>query len=466
MSVSLDGTRKSNRAIKPPGFYQAVHSGIEINSGLVDTVYENTMHNSDHEGSCKEVSDDEELLELKRVEQEMTSQVNEGKKKLRSIQDGKKEEEKKLLRERIALLRDEANQIERALQISSASSSRSRHSSRSLPDSSEYQRLLDDIIKGSDSEQTDKSKTKAKTGKSKLKLRKDLMENFKKACKDKEGKIRMPSAKELKRLTVLAESVESENKEKSIHGESSDTSEDSSTVESSSDSDSKREKKYRKKKGKKGKKKIVSGRLENVDEADIIKPVKYPHSRLNTDFVRNKKFESLSFHHLVAGELELIARGNCGELERSARIAILKYLAYHFAYLDIGELLEQYDAIMKRVERGELDWDSSLGKKVHKSLTFRRETLNKERIIPEQKQKSKDSKEGKVKEKKHQTDQNKDELIYCLDFNKGKCAFSTSHMGKWSGREVMKLHVCRKCLSEDGVKKAHKEGDQVCPHHE
>lgn len=123
---------------------------------------------------------------------------------------------------------------------------------------------------------------------------------------------------------------------------SSDTSDsDPSEEESKSNKTSKN----RKKKGKK----IVSGRLEKVDEMDIVRPVKYPHAKLNSDFVRNKKFDTLPFHHLVAGELEIISSSRCTEMEKEARIGILKYLAYHFAYLDTADLREQYDAIMKQV---------------------------------------------------------------------------------------------------------------------
>lgn len=172
---------------------------------------------------------------------------------------------------------------------------------------------------------------------------------------DKKGKPTRPKAKHLMKLANLAELSEARESKQDDEWSEESVPLDDSTSDSLSDkndqSTSKGSSRKSKSKNKKGKK-IVSGKLENVDEADIIKPVKYPHSRLDTDFVKKKMFEKLSFHLLVAGELEIIDSEKGVGCEKRARIGILTYLAYHFTYLGMSELSEQYDALMKQVERG------------------------------------------------------------------------------------------------------------------
>lgn len=278
----------------------------------------------------------------------------------------------------------------------------------------------------------------------------------------------MPVVSDLKKWTALTEVAgEADSSSARDTSRSETDSRDSSSTASDSDSsvtsDSSKKNKgknraTRKRKGKK----VVSGKVEVIDEMDIVRPVKYPHARLNPDFVKDRKFDNLPFHHLVAGELEIVTGRKCGVEERMARLGVLKYLAYHFAYLDTAEIRDQYDGIMKRVERGELEWSDNLPKRVHKSLKFRREFMNAERRVTEKETRAGDTlKEKKVKSEKRK--ENKEEVFYCADYNRGKCSFDTSHLGKWAGRDIMKLHICKRCLAEEGQKRAHPETDDACP---
>lgn len=465
------GSRTSARDKKPLGFYKAMAEGEDLTSYQQDKELSNDGNSSS----------DEELLELRKVEQQMSGQVAEKRQRLKSRKSERIEREKQKLRERIDALKQQTAVLEAKLQDQELSSdtenSRDRHKSRSLPDSSEYQKLLNDLTRlgssdksYSNSKYSKKLKSKKTSRSEKKKQRKnkttDLAEQMQKIFVDPMGGVRIPSAEELKHLVSIAESSKSSSHGKSATSDKSDDS--SSKASSSSSSESERDseqERTRSKKKKKGKhKKIVSGRLQEVDKADIVKSVKYPHVKLDSDFVKSRTFDSLSFHHLVAGELEIISRLPCDSEERSARVGILKYLAYHFAYLDTQEIREQYDAIMKKVERGELTWNSKLAKKVNKSLTFRRDARLAERKSLEEHSKRSEAKDKKPKTEKVLEKKGKEEeVIYCADYNRNKCEFSTSHLGKWAGKEVMKLHICKKCLSEDGLKKAHPETDDKCP---
>lgn len=416
------------------------------------------------EGSDDGGGSDEELKQLKSLERDMEDKVASDKSRLLKLKTQRREEEKRLLRENISRLKQEAEILEKELQKKESEDTldRSRKSSKSLPDTSEYQTLLKELItKPFESHKSKKN--------SRFQSKQFLKNKFQDCCITRDGKVKLPSAKELKELALLVES--SETKESAKASSTTESTEDSSSesTSKSSNSDSSSGAKAAKKKNKLKKKKgkLKSGRVEVVDEMDIVKTVKYPHAKLDSDFVTNKKFDSLPFHHLVAGELELISRKNCKQEERMARIEVLKYLAYHFAFLDTEELREQYDSIMKKVERGELNWSSNLGKKIHKSLSFRRDTLRQTRELSDAKIRQGDrvkiTKPDKKTEKTSVKEKAQEEVIYCADYNKNKCSFSTSHLGRWGGRDVMKLHICRVCLSENGQKKGHPEGDESCP---
>ena len=52
-----------------------------------------------------------------------------------------------------------------------------------------------------------------------------------------------------------------------------------------------------------------------------------------------------------------------------------------------------------------------------------------------------------------------DKKKYCLDFNKGICPQSGPHEGTLNGVTVLKHHVCKRCLIEQGVERNHPSKD-------
>ena len=55
-------------------------------------------------------------------------------------------------------------------------------------------------------------------------------------------------------------------------------------------------------------KKLVGRKCVNPDDKDIKVVVKYPHEKLDPEHVRDRKYETLEFNILIAGELEIINR--------------------------------------------------------------------------------------------------------------------------------------------------------------
>ena len=218
-------------------------------------------------------------------------------------------------------------------------------------------------------------------------------------------------------------------------------------------------------KSKKTKKK-KSGILTKPDESDIVQTVKYAHELLDDRHVKgpDKVFNKLNFPLFCAGEIELIRRPGIGLDEKEARLGILATICYHFCYVDISELKAQYDATLKRVERGVAGWSGDLADRLHQDLAFRAAILARERNTqaPQQKQdKSTKMDQTKKQESKLPTE---GKIHYCADFNRGSCSFSDNHEGKLNGKDVLLWHLCKRCLFSEGkLKRFHPETDPDCP---
>ena len=205
--------------------------------------------------------------------------------------------------------------------------------------------------------------------------------------------------------------------------------------------------------------KLKSGKCAKIDSTDIKKVVSYPHTRLNREFVRVSTFDELPLNIFAAGEIEIILRTK-NEAEKLARLNILLMCLYHSQFLDISEIRDQYDVLMKSVERGEYFWVDNLGEKIDRALDRRTRLVDRE-----VKAKSKGLMTTKpVKKVDKQQNRKDSEFIYCLEFNKGTCPEVGTHIGRFAGKDnVFKNHVCRKCWSEKAVKVGHAEIDDRCP---
>ena len=202
--------------------------------------------------------------------------------------------------------------------------------------------------------------------------------------------------------------------------------------------------------------KLISGKLAKIDDLDIKLQVKYPHSKLNGEFTTVREFDKLTLNLFAAGEIELILRtGN--EQEKQSRLKILLTVLYYSQFLDIKELRDQYDVLMKQIERAELCWSNPLSDRMEQALDrrmwLRDQAEKKSGATGHGDKKSKD-KSGKLKE----------EFVWCHAFNRGTCPESGTHKGKFAGREGVTLnHACNRCLQEKGICVGHAAIDDKCP---
>ena len=210
-------------------------------------------------------------------------------------------------------------------------------------------------------------------------------------------------------------------------------------------------------------KKLTSGRCAKPDESDIKRVVKFAHERLDPRHTKDRNFDKLSLHMLIAGELELAGQNGISPEERNARINIAKTLCYHKNYLSDDILRDGYDQVLKRVERRQQDWNEVLGEHLHELLTY------KANIIMREKMQEKDGPFTKVEGKKfskpveRQQDNNSEKIIFCNDYNIGKCTFQDHHEGRFAGKRCTRFHICKKCYITGGEIKSHRENSEACP---
>ena len=194
---------------------------------------------------------------------------------------------------------------------------------------------------------------------------------------------------------------------------------------------------------------LKSGMTWKPDEAGIKKVVQYAHEKLDPVHIKSRVFSDLSFHFLVAGELELILQSELQSEERAARLHFLRTLCYHKEYLRVQDLKDQYDATLKNIERGLHNWSEYLflDGQLHLNLTFRA-TVNARQAEASGSKVVAEPKENKKELVGKEPTAGK--VVYCGDFNKKTCPFEDHHQGVFNKKHVTKWHICSKCLLMEG----------------
>lgn len=264
---------------------------------------------------------------------------------------------------------------------------------------------------------------------------------------------------------------------KRSHREASDSSQDSSsdsytssgssTSTDSSVSEAEYKRRAHRKKSRKGKKRgksIKSGVKAKAHKIRLKTSELCAQAVLDEEhYPGNYELDELSFDQLVAGELEICTMTDISKQEKNSRLNILKLLAYFANSLPQSAILDVYKAVILKVEKGLFAWSSELVSKVESML---------DRAVSRMRT-SKGTKSDSTNKENGENAKNKKELgiltkqgekiIYCLDYNRGQCDKTSSHKGKFAGKEVVKQHVCKVCLATDKEQRSHKEGDEVCP---
>ena len=229
----------------------------------------------------------------------------------------------------------------------------------------------------------------------------------------------------------------------SKHQVESDSDADSDEIMSSSSDEEDEVHVVKRKKPKQGN--VWSGQHDKLSDTKLIPNEWYAHTALDETMGGEWEFSDLSFNLLVVGELEIIGSAHISRKEVYSRIKLLKKLAYKYEVMSLKDVLMQYVSFISKVEKGKFKWGSkkdlaSFEQQLMYTMSLNR-ALQEPSILRIEKGKSKSS--GKDDRKK-----------YCLDYNKGTCKFQGPHGGLLNGTTVIKHHICKKCLMEEGLERS------------
>ena len=201
-------------------------------------------------------------------------------------------------------------------------------------------------------------------------------------------------------------------------------------------------------------KKLRSGMYDKPNE-DIMIKLKWPHNSLDYAYrSRLVEFNRLTYNQYIAGETKIISMSEDID-EMHGRLRLMNKIAY--AMDDTGDwqhCREYYAAILVAIELGEESWTSSF-RRYDYMIPRTVVTLHKTSHINSQ------DKFAKINRQKVRIP----EVVFCKDYQKGKCALQGDHTGRYKDEKtsVMLRHICARCWLKDKQKTQHPETSSACP---
>ena len=196
---------------------------------------------------------------------------------------------------------------------------------------------------------------------------------------------------------------------------------------------------------------MKSGFYAKSGDTKLVSSEWYAHSALDEAIVGEHEPKELSFNLLVAGELEIISSNSISSKEQFSRMQVLKKLAYKAEFLPLSDILSQYANFLQKVEKGKFKWGSrsdlvQFEQQLMYNISIERSRVNEHRW-------DREKRKGRVQPVKDERKK------YCLDYNRGNCNLPSPHEGTINGIKVLKHHICKKCLVEEGTERSHAEKD-------
>ena len=182
-------------------------------------------------------------------------------------------------------------------------------------------------------------------------------------------------------------------------------------------------------------KKLKSGITEKSREADISVKLKWASSILGSKrgSKREVSFENLTFDQYILGESQILNRPKISDLERNARIHLMKRISKLNEKIGFAKSKELYRETLLSIEKGEFSWENTYEmEKIENEIRFENMKV-----------------ETSPEIKKPQPN----ELRWCKDFNFNKCTFNSHHQGRFGGSTVKLRHICRVCWNKTKDKK-------------
>ena len=174
-------------------------------------------------------------------------------------------------------------------------------------------------------------------------------------------------------------------------------------------------------------------------------------------YVRHKKeinFDDMDFNQFVFGESRLINRNKIDQKEKETRIHLMQRISKLNSKFGFEVAKELYRDTLNGIEEKEFKWGNIM--EIQRiEMDIKSDNIKFETGLDT---------EGKSKNstKKISKDKNPD-IVWCKNFNFGRCTFQSHHKGKFNSEQVKKWHICKACWTNKSEKKFHKVNAEDCP---
>ena len=107
--------------------------------------------------------------------------------------------------------------------------------------------------------------------------------------------------------------------------------------------------------------------------------------------------------------------------------------------------MNQYVSFLRNIEKGKFKWGSKSNLRTFEQQLVHNISVGTRKNYLKLKSRHKfESEKTKFEERKK----------YCLDYNKGMCKLQLPHEGFLNGIQVLKFHICKRCLIDEDLRNA------------
>ena len=180
-------------------------------------------------------------------------------------------------------------------------------------------------------------------------------------------------------------------------------------------------------------------------------PQRWPETYLKLHYVgKQKDHENLTIAEFCAGFTSIIQRTKC-QLEKDARINLLRDLMYFATIYPWSNVLAFHGACLMEIEQGVLKWGSDFHHLIHTTL-----------LMPSRNARSSNRNRGGST-----TDgggaSGGGAVRFCPKYQRNQCSYSGDHEGTFRNQNCNMRHICAKCWLDNKSFAAHPETSPSCP---
>ena len=180
-------------------------------------------------------------------------------------------------------------------------------------------------------------------------------------------------------------------------------------------------------------------------------PQRWPETYLKLHYVgKQKDHENLTIAEFCAGFTSIIQRTKC-QLEKDARINLLRDLMYFATIYPWSNVLAFHGACLMEIEQGVLKWGADFHHLIHTTL-----------LMPSRNARSSNRNRGGSTAGGGGAS-GSGAVRFCPKYQRNQCSYNGDHEGTFRNQNCNMRHICAKCWLDNKSFAAHPETSPSCP---